>query len=161
MKKLALLGLVLAVALMLAVPAMADKNDLKNGFMGVAWGASSSTLKNATAMPDPGVADMTAFSQKGVTLGGLKIDEVQYIFYKNKFTQVMLIHSDLTALTAALTKEYGKPDVQQADGMTNWMLMIDANKNEMVSVGVVPQQGVGAVVNTKYFMEMAQGLSGK
>lgn len=161
MKKLGVLSLVLAMALMLAVPAFAGKDDLKGGFLGVAWGSSPSDLKNKTAMPDSGVADLTGYVQKDVTIGGLKVDEVQYIYYKDKFTQAMLVHSDLKALTAALTKEFGAPDMEQADGMTNWVVMVDANNSEMVTIGVVPQQGVGAVVNTKYFMIMAEGMSGK
>ena len=162
MKKFSVLAVCILLALMVAVPAWAGKDDLVDGFLGLAWGASADKLANKTKVEDADVPeglDVVAYSVTGVQLGGIKVDEIQYFFYKDQFTQAVMNHSDFKALSEALIKEYGKPDAEQGNGMLNWIVMKDMDNNEMITVGTVPGQDVAAVVNTKYFIQLMEAMS--
>ena len=156
--KRALIG-VLVLLMLMAFPAVArdGKENLKTGFLGVEWGSSASQLTGKIEVPmSDDIPDGKVYSRKNVELGGIVIDEVQYAYYKDQFSQAMLIHNDLNELIEALRNEFGPPDMEQ-QGQASWVVITKPDNSEMVTIGVLPQMGRGVVVNTTYLMQMIQG----
>lgn len=151
--------LISGLLLLLAVPAWADLADLKTGFMDIAWGSALPEQINGEKEQ---IGDMLVVKQQNVELGGLKVDEVQLFFYNNQFTQAMVLHQDVDALYTAFSSLYGPPEVEDnpmAPGMKNWR--VDAEGQNFISVGILPDRKVAAVVHTGYLMQMLEGVSGK
>ena len=144
-------------------PAWADKQDLGNGFLNLPWGAAAEALSGDKNQMDSQAQDerLQIFSRQGVELGGVVVDEIQYVFFENHFAHAVILHHDVKALIAALRSEYGPPDVEHDDGIINWRVNVSSDIAELVTVGVIPERNAVMVINNKYFTRMLEGLMGK
>ena len=145
-----------------AAPVWADKEDLKNGFMGIAWGSAASDLPGAlqvaTLLAD---GNPTAFSSRVASIGGLKVNEIQFFYCNNKFGQAVILHDDMEQLTQALIAVYGPPDIRHDDGIINWRVDISPDSNEVATIGIIPQRQAAVVVNSNYLTQMLEEVTGK
>ena len=140
-----------------AIPAWADKDSLKDGFMGVKWGASAATMSNKTPVPEIGeIPDAAGFSQQNVKIGSATVDEVIFVFYKDRFTQAVMQPEDWDAFLNALNEEFGASD-QEVGGVTSWVAQ--PSDSEFVTIGAVKAENAVTVLHSTYFMEMMQAMA--
>jgi hypothetical protein len=159
MKKLIRLALGLSI-LLLAFPALAaSKDSLREGFLGIRWGASADTLTDKTPLTQDDEPDINFFSSYRQAVGGITLEEVRFIFYKDQFSQALLFHKNPDELSAALTAEFGPPDIDSSSGYARWETVIEAEDGGKALAVVLPQQALAVAVNTFYFTQMLEALN--
>jgi hypothetical protein len=160
MKSIACLFAAVIINLTAGFTLAADTDSLKEGFMGLPWGAGADALEEKTAQLQEGNPDIKFFSKYKLALGGTALDEIVFIFHKDKFSGALIFHKNIDELFNALKTALGAPHISSPQS-SRWQASLPPDGAETVFAAVLPRQAMGSVINTLYFKALLEEEDGR